>query len=154
MVATSRLTNNGKGIRYVIGANSSAGLVLRGLEDVTTWDDVELMHGRRFDKNGFMSGMPPTMVPHACHVELMRRRSQAAMQTLVEGLAISARQLVMIAAGESIAQPEQVKAIQVLMDRVMGKAKQSIEITPKLPWQNAAEAMDEDDAEDNWEEDE
>jgi hypothetical protein len=47
--------------------------ILEGIEDLTAWDNEELLRGQRRDRRGNFTGVPPKVVPQAVHAERVRR---------------------------------------------------------------------------------
>jgi hypothetical protein len=56
--------------------------ILDGEEDLSAWDDEELLRGQRRAKNGRFVGRPPLVVPQAVHAERVRRTMSKATELL------------------------------------------------------------------------
>jgi len=111
----------------------------RGEEDLTMWDEEELRRGYKRDKNGKWTGRPPKIVPRAIHDELARRMYDEATQILKNDL-VAAVQLF----GDLVRNPDvdpavRLKAAQVIVERVMGKAQQNVklDVGVQAKWEQA-----------------
>lgn len=132
------LKNDGRQL-LTVGKGTAA--VLLGHDDVTSWDDEELAHGRRRDTNGNFTGRPPRLIPHQCWVELKKRQLFDAESTFGEAVAGAARYLADVAEGRQQPQPGRITACQILFDRFIGKPKESVDVrmsvtaqVEQLPW--------------------
>lgn len=132
---------DGRSVAYV-GAGSSA--VLRGEDDISTWDDEELAMGRRRDVNGNFTGKPPRLIPAACYQELKRRQVFDAESTLGRRVAKAAEYLADVADGIEEPVTGRIRACESLLDRVVGKPKESVDVrmsvaaqVETLPWVQA-----------------
>lgn len=115
-------------------------LLLTGQDDISTWDDDELRRGQRKDKNGRFQGRRPKVVPTAVHNELVRRTLNRANEMLRENLHEAIKVLVEIAKDKRAEDKDRLRAVDMIMNRVMGKTPEKINITSEVePWQ---EAMD------------
>ena len=125
-----------------IGVGSAA--VLRGEDDINTWDDEELAMGRRRDANGYFTGKPPRLIPAACYTELKRRQVFDAESTLGKAVAEASAYLANVARGIEEPNMGRIRACESLLDRVVGKPKERIEAqlsvqaqVETLPWVQA-----------------
>ncbi len=112
--------------------------VLNGEDDVRTWSDDELIRGQRKNKNGKWTGKEPKVLPAEAVRELTRRRFQRAYVLIADSLADGAEMLVSIAKDERAPYMARLKAIELMMDRVLGKPKESIQLEVEVddaPWQ-------------------
>lgn len=115
--------------------------VLTGKEDISTWDDEELRRGQKRDKNGGWRGIAPVIVPKAIHDELVRRTISKANQLMTENLEEAVKVLTELVVGQDIEAKDKLRAIGMIMDRVMGKAPEKLEVSGETPpWQIAINA--------------
>lgn len=108
--------------------------------DVKDWDDIELQYGRRRDKNGTLTGRPPSFIPKACHQELMRRYHARVEFMMTKALPEVIPELIAIAKGHKVAQQDQVRAMNMLIERTMGKVVEHVQMTVDQPWKDALSA--------------
>lgn len=111
--------------------------VLAGQDDLSTWDDEELRRGRRRDKHGKFQGRDPDVIPKAMHDELVRRMTAQAQALMRDNLVAAVEVLVDIATDPAFEGKDRLKAVEMIMARVMGKPKETIEVTSDKPWQVA-----------------
>lgn len=109
--------------------------------DVRDWDDEELQYGRKRDKNGSLCGRPPSFVPKACHDELMRRYHARVEFMMTKALPDVMPELIAIAKGDKVAKQDQVRAMNILIERTMGKVVEHVQMTVEQPWRNAIDAV-------------
>lgn len=114
-------------------------------EDFTQWEDHELKRG---SKKGHTKPAPG-MIPRACHEELLRRQGTRAQMRMVEELENVTEEYIAIAKGEALVTSERLRAIEGIMNRVLGKAPDKVEISAEEPWMKALQQVvvvpDEDD---------
>jgi hypothetical protein len=101
--------------------------VLEG-EDLSTWDDAELLAGRRYDKDRKFRGRKPKVVAAACLQELNRRRFARAADTLADSLVDGAEALRSIITDETVDPATRISGIKLLYERVLGIPRQSIDL--------------------------
>jgi hypothetical protein len=112
--------------------------VLTGEDDLSEWDDEELRQGRRRAASGTWRGRKPTVVPKALHDELVRRTLDQAAILLRDNLGAAVEVLVELVTDEGIEAKDRLRAVQMIMDRVMGKAPDKVELTAEMkPWEIA-----------------
>lgn len=121
-----------------IGAGNTR--ILTGQDDLSTWSDEELREGRKRDKNGGWQGKAPVVVPKALHDELIRRTLMEANELMREDLVTAVQMLVQIATSEACEAKDRLRAISMIMDRVMGKSPDKVEISGQSPWLVALQA--------------
>ena len=118
--------------RIRIGATNRA--ILSGEADLSAWSDEELMRGQRRDLGGHWRGRPPTVVPRAVHDELVRRKMSAAHDLLRDNV-VSAVQVLINVANDNSAEPGvRLKAASLILDRVLGKASERVQISVEPAW--------------------
>lgn len=114
--------------------------VLLGEDDVEEWDDEELEHGRPRDKTGKFTGADPVIVPKACYDEMVRRVLIKANTMMRENLLGAIQMLTDIIKDPYSENKDKIKAIDMIMNRVMGKTPEKIEVSAhKEQWQTAIE---------------
>lgn len=113
--------------------------LLDGRDNVEDWDDDELRHGYRKSKDGTFSGRPPALVPLKAYKELLRRRLRETEQIMVDSLPAAARTLQAIMESPFAEDRDRIKAAQLLIERVMGKAIERVELglNADPPWMEA-----------------
>lgn len=106
--------------------------ILIGAEDLSVWSDEELVRGQRKDKNGRYQGRPPKVVPKALHDELVRRTLSKANELMRTNLEDAVAMLVAIATGADVDDKDKLKAIEMMMNRVMGREPVTLEADIKV----------------------
>lgn len=115
--------------------------IITGQEDLSEWDDEELRRGQRRDRNGRFQGAPPKVVPKAVHDELVKRTLSKAQQIMHDSLEDAVTMLKDIATNPLVEEKDRLRAINMIMDRVMGKPQEKIEVKSDTPpWQVAIQA--------------
>jgi hypothetical protein len=117
--------------------------ILTGQEDLSLWDDEELRRGQKRDKNGNWQGVQSKIIPKAIHDELVRRTLSQAEQLLRDNLAEAIEMLVDVMRGKDTEDKDKLKAIEMIMNRVMGKEPLKVDLTvgTKKPWEEAMDAV-------------
>lgn len=113
-----------------IGKGSAA--VLRGEDDVTTWDDEELAYGRRRDRNGSFTGNAPRLIPIQCYTELKRRQVFDAESTLGKVVAEASAYIANVARGVEEPNSGRMQACNMVYDRVVGKSVDRVQMESKV----------------------
>jgi len=146
--------------RAVVRLGLSTTRVITGQDDLSEWSDEELREGRRRDKHGGWMGVTPKIVPKALHDELIRRTLLQANELMRENLPAAVEMLVALATNEGVEAKDRLRAISMILDRVMGKSPDKVEISGQSPWLvalqggivtmngNGAHAPEEDDIDD------
>ena len=125
--------------RKTLSLGQTNAAILRGEDDVSAWDDEELLRGQRRNKNGKWSGKAPTVVPKAIHDEWLNRRMRAAHDLLQEST-LDAIQVLKDVMGDPDADAAvRVKAASLIIDRVLGKTPERIDLRAdeRKPWEDA-----------------
>jgi len=123
--------------------------ILTGDEDLSQWTDSDLIKGWRGGTRG--RGRPPHMIPREVYDELSRRIVSRTQHQFMAELEITARKLIRVIDGikESrvkdpvtkkmiwVVKPEditplQMKAMDMLLDRVLGKPKERVDIKMEI----------------------
>ena len=111
--------------------------IMLDLEDLTEWDDEEIAHGQRRDRRGKFPGPPPKILPRALHDEMVRRTLSKAQELMRENLVKAVEALTQIATDDLADEKDRLKAIELIMNRVMGKEPQKVEVTAQAKWELA-----------------
>jgi hypothetical protein len=106
--------------------------ILAGEVDLSEWDDEELLRGQRRNRNGNFQGRPPKVVPKQLHDELVRRTLEYANEELRSNLQSAVQMLTSIATDPRAEDRDKIKAIEMVMNRVMGKAPDRVELTAQV----------------------
>lgn len=119
-----------------VGQRTAA--VLAGDEDLTQWDDEELIRGQRRNKNGRWGGRPPKVVPTAIHHEITRRKMSEAYRLLQTNLVAATEVLVSLATDPEVESAVRLKAATTIMERVLGKTPERVELSAveRKPWED------------------
>ena len=100
--------------------------------DLSDWDDEELRRGQKRDKNGHFRGRPPKIVPKILHDELTRRTLKEAQQLMQDNLVAAVKVLKDIALDDDVPPVDRVRAIDMMMTRIMGKPPERVEISASV----------------------
>lgn len=134
-VQEGRATGNERAVLRIGKANTR---IITGQDDLSEWTDEELKEGRRKGANGSFIGRKPTIVPKAIHDELVRRTLAKANQKLVENTEAAVEALVDIVKGADTEDKDKLRAIDMIMNRVLGKPADKLEVSGETPlWQLA-----------------
>lgn len=102
---------------------------------VETLDAEELASGRLKDKHGGFTGRPPSFIPRqflmACQRELYTRFSTRVQANLEK----ATDELIRLAFSTEMEAKDRVKALQYLIERVVGKVPDKLEISAADPWE-------------------
>ncbi|HVX19210.1 MAG TPA: hypothetical protein VHA73_14360 [Acidimicrobiales bacterium] len=115
--------------------------ILNGTEDLSVWSEEELLRGQRRDRNGRWAGRPPKVVPLRVHEELTRRRLDKAYELLRDNLVAAVEVLGEVVQDKKAAPKDRLRAAELIMERVMGKAPMKVEVGVKTKFDLALEAM-------------
>lgn len=127
--------------RGFIRVGKSVTRILTGQEDVTTWENEEIRRGRKRDKNGGWRGREPLVIPMALHEEAIKRTFEEAQELFREGLVPAVKYLTSIVEDASVEDKDKLKAVSMILDRVLGKPLERVEInTEPEPWEDAVVA--------------
>jgi hypothetical protein len=132
----ARTRDGGAKIRLTATA---AGVIYDG-QSLDTWDDEELIRGRRRNKHGTFTGRPVQVVPAALLKELNRRRFSRAHALMADSLVDGALMLRSVINDKKADAADRIKAAELLFNRVLGKAHESVSLevagaAEALPWQ-------------------
>lgn len=120
--------------RAVVRLGISTTRIITGQDDLSEWSDEELRAGRRRDKHGGWMGVEPKIIPKALHDELVRRTLFQSNELMREDLPEAVRMLVKLATSDAVEAKDRLRAISMIMDRVMGKSPDKVEISGQSPW--------------------
>ena len=121
-----------------VGKTNSA--ILSGQADLSTWSDEELMRGQKRSKNGNWTGRPPVVVPTLLHQELVRRKMSKAHDLLRDNLVAATEVLIELATDADVESATRLKAATTILDRVLGKAPETVNVELTKPWMIALQA--------------
>jgi hypothetical protein len=117
--------------------------VLLGDDDVSDWDDEELLMGRRRDKNGHFTGAEPRVIPKAVHDELIRRTTRKAQAKFQEMQDDALEALQAIVTGADVDDKDRLKAVEMVLNRTIGRAPEKVEVTAhRRPWEDIVEGVE------------
>lgn len=114
--------------------------VVRGEEDVGTWDWEELRRGRKRSANGRFNGPDPKVIPRPCFEEMYRRVISVAEREMLEALPRIVDALLTIIDAPDVDDATRLRAVQYAMDRTMGKAEDRVRVEANIrqqPWEHA-----------------
>lgn len=115
----------------------------RGDLSVEDMDDEELSRLQFKDKNGRFTGRPPANLPRSLvdklRQELLKRASAKFDSHLIDSITV----LGTIMKSDQVNPSDRIKAAVIIIDRVMGKTPEKVELTAELkPWQNLVHDID------------
>lgn len=116
------------GARALMRLGQANTRILTGQEDLSLWDDEELLRGQRKDKNGRFQGRPPKVVPLAIHREITRRQMEQAAVLMRDNLTEAVQCLIDIVKGADSEDKDRIKAADMILNRVMGTAPVKVEV--------------------------
>lgn len=129
-----RVLKSGRGLATV--AKTQVG-VINGDEDLGTWTEEELERGQRRGSDGRFR-KPPVLIARQVHDELVRRRLAKAYDLLRESVYDAVALLREIITDAEADPALRLRASELVMDRVMGRAPTHIDVdvqTNSAPWQ-------------------
>lgn len=104
--------------------------ILTGEDDLSTWDEEELIRGQLRNKHGKWPNNPPKIVPKAVHDELVKRKLTKAYDLLNESIYEAVEILIDIAHDEDVDASVRLKAVKEILDRTIGKQPIAVLIEP------------------------
>lgn len=116
------------GGRALVRVGRSTTDILIGREDLSKWDMEELRRGRKRDKNGGWQGRDPVIVAKAVHDELVKRTLSQAEELMRSNLEAAVKMLTELAVADNVEPKDRLKAIDMIMNRVMGREPQRLEV--------------------------
>ncbi len=120
---------------------TSAAVAFDG-EDLSEWDDTELLRGRRRNpKTGKFHGHDPQVVPHRLVQELTKRRMSRAAALMSYSVTDAVKLLRAVVRDEEADLPLRMEAAKQLLDRVLGRPREAISLDVHgslAPWQAMA----------------
>ena len=137
MSGRDRRDKNGRAV-VRLGKTNSA--ILAGDEDLREWDEEELRRGQRKSEGGSFHGTPPKVVPLAVHQELVRRQMTRATELFRDNLYAAVEVLCEIATNPDAPASDRIKASSMIVERVMGKAPERVELAVEQEADLAANA--------------
>lgn len=135
--------------RALIQVNSKTADILDGTTDPSTWDDEELLRGQRRCQvgkfKGKFVGSKPHVVPMEIHHELNKRRMSRAGEVLRESLVGAVELWRSVLEDDSAPLGFRMRASELIVERVMGKAKETVDLSVSVeqepPWAAAIRDM-------------
>jgi hypothetical protein len=109
--------------------------------DLEELDDEELLRGRKRDVEGGWRGSNPRAIPADYHRRAMKELFRRAELQLQVHLPAATKALTNIATGDDVDTAQQRMAAQWVIERVMGKTPDKVEITKADPWADAIEGV-------------
>lgn len=103
--------------------------LITGELDVNDLDDEELARGYPKDKNGRFTGRPPRMIPMALHQRIQKEFFARIEEKMRDALPDAVAMLAQLATSPAAEDKDKLKAIDMLMNRVMGKPPERVEIS-------------------------
>lgn len=107
--------------------------VMTGEDNLEEWDEEELIRGQRKDKNGRFQGRPPKVVAKAIHDELVKRTLNEAKELMRSALVPAVSMLGEIIKDPDASDKDKLTAATMIIDRMMGKSPEKIEVTGNTP---------------------
>lgn len=124
------------GIRAGVSLGKGNTDVLTGRDDPADWDDEELLHGRRRDRNGAFQGADPQVIPKAVQDELTRRMMRKAHNKIRQMNDDALEQLEALITGSEVDDKVRIKAIEMVLNRNIGKVPERLEVgVSEQPWE-------------------
>ncbi len=113
--------------------------IWEGEEDYSDWTDDDLCRGYRSPRSTKL----PARIPRAIHDELVRRKLSKAYDLLRDSLVDAVRVLIEIVQSPAASEADRIRAATLIMDRVMGKAPEQINVSVEQepPWAVAIRDM-------------
>ncbi len=118
------------GERKAFYPGKAVSAVLTGADDLSEWDEEELIRGQRKNKRGKFHGTAPKIVPKALHDELVKRKLTKAYDLLNESIYDAVAILIDIAKDERTDASVRLKAVKEILDRTIGKQPIRLKIEP------------------------
>lgn len=124
--------------RISVGKTTLA--ILNGEMDLTEWTDEELERGQRRDRNGRWSGRKPKVVARELYDEFVQRKLTEASALLRESAYDAVEVLISIARDPNAENRDRLKAVDMILTRVMGKEPVKVELQVRQKWEDALDA--------------
>jgi hypothetical protein len=103
--------------------------LLSGVLSVEDMDDEELARGYPKNRNGTFAGRPPKVIPHAVHQRIQREFYKRMEEKMKVALPDALQALADIATQPNREDRDKLKAIDMILNRIMGKPLEKIEIS-------------------------
>lgn len=124
----------GKDGRTYLRVSKQTAELISGEDSLDKWDDEELLRGYKRDKGGKFRGRPPKIVPRDVHNELLKRRLAFAQHHLAHNLEVAVKTLTTIIQDPDAEDTDKLRAINMVVERVMGKEPIKVEHSQDSPW--------------------
>ena len=102
--------------------------ILDDKEDLSLWDEEELLRGQRRSRNGDFQGSKPKVVPKRIHDELVRRTLSKAHETLRSSLEDAVTLFATVVRDKNADLKLRLMAAKEIKDSVMGKAPINVDV--------------------------
>jgi hypothetical protein len=130
-----RPNSNGQAI---IRIGRQARDLLEDPSSVKDWDDEEIRRGQRRNKLGRFAGPKPKVVPNEVYQEFVRRTLKRSQEELQKHLPMVIDELIAIAQNPAAEDRDRLKAMEMVMNRVLGKEPLKVDMNVETPpWQMA-----------------
>jgi hypothetical protein len=116
--------------RRAVYPGKAVSAVLTGADELSGWDEEELIRGQRRNKRGKFTGSKPKIVPKALHDELVKRKMTKAYDLLNESIYDAVAILIDIAKDTRTEDGVRLKAVKEILDRTIGKTPINVQIEP------------------------
>lgn len=104
-------------------------------QDVADWTDEELMQGARRTINGHRPSRIPHVIPTVVYMELVKRMVAKTQHRFAAELEVAVSEHIKIIKNKNTKDSTRLRAIEVIYDRVMGKAPEHVvHHTDDAPW--------------------
>lgn len=103
--------------------------LLSGILDVEDLDDEELARGYPRNRNGTFSGRPPKVIPMVVHQRIQREFYKRIEEKMRTALPDAVEMLAKVAVNPLTEDRDKLKAIDMLLNRLMGKPPERVEIS-------------------------
>jgi hypothetical protein len=129
---------NPKDNRISVGKTTLA--ILAGEDDLSGWSDEELERGQKRDPHGRWVGRKPKVVARPLYDELVRRKLSAASDLLRANTHAAVQVLVDIAKDPRAENRDRLKAVEMILNRTLGKEPVKVAVEVKAKWEEALAA--------------
>lgn len=103
--------------------------LVSGVLSVEDMDDEELARGYPKNRNGTFAGRPPKVIPYVVHQQIQREFYKRMQETMKKSMPAALEQLAKIATDIHREDRDKLKAIDMILNRVMGKPIERVEIS-------------------------
>lgn len=116
----------------------------RGEEDLGRWTLEELERCQKRTEGGWVPRKTPSLIPRAVLQELHKRRYMDVERVIVDAGVPAAQSLASMAEGREKANMARVRACEIILDRMLGKPKETVDVSiESSPLEKAIERLGE-----------